>query len=101
MGKRLLMFALPVAVGVAVLVALIMTRDAPHQLALEERSTPVRTIDVPRVDMVPRARAYGTVQPGRSWDAVAEVGGKVVVTCEFCNSTLSFSDADLDRIKRS
>ena len=28
-----------------------------------------------------------------------KVDGKVVVTCEFCNSTLAFSDADLDRIK--
>jgi len=77
-SKRFLAFALPVVIGVALLVTLVMTRQGPHQVALKERTTPVRVIRVPRVDMVPRARAYGTVQPGRSWDAVAEVGGTVV-----------------------
>lgn len=77
-SKRILAFGVPVVIGIGLLVTLVMTRQGPRQAALEERRTPVRVLIVPRVDMVPRARAYGTVQPGRSWDAVAEVGGTVV-----------------------
>lgn len=76
--KRILAFTIPVAAGLAVLVSLVVTRPRPEQAPFEERSVPVRVISVPRVDMVPRVRAYGIVQPGRTWNAVAEVGGKVV-----------------------
>lgn len=76
--KRILAFALPLVVGIAVLIALTLSRQSPEQTPLEERSVPVRVIPVPRVDMVPRTRAYGIVQPGRTWNAVAEVGGKVI-----------------------
>lgn len=77
-AKRILAFTIPVAAGLAVLVGLVVTRPRPEQAPFEERSVPVRVISVPRVDMVPRVRAYGIVQPGRTWNAVAEVGGKVV-----------------------
>lgn len=75
--KRILAFILPLVAGIAVLIALTMSRQSPEQAPLAERSVPVRVIRVPSVDMVPRTRAYG-VEPNRTWNAVAEVGGKIV-----------------------
>ena len=36
--KRILAFAVPVVIGIALLVTLVITRQGPHQAALEERS---------------------------------------------------------------
>ena len=43
-----------------------------------EKARPVSVIAVPSVDFVPRAVGYGNVQPSRSWEAVAEVSGRIV-----------------------
>ncbi len=73
-----LRFVVPVAVGVAVLVLVVRSADPPARTPTAERATPVRTIVAPELAVVPRVRAYGTVRPKRAWDAVAEVGGRVV-----------------------
>jgi multidrug efflux system membrane fusion protein len=38
----------------------------------------VRTIAAPSVSVIPRALAYGNVQPGKVWEAVTEVDGRIV-----------------------
>lgn len=76
--KRVMAFVLPVIAGTAIVGGLVLSRQEPQQRPLQERTTPVRFIEVPQVDMVPRARAYGTVQPAKTWEAVAEVGGRIV-----------------------
>jgi multidrug efflux system membrane fusion protein len=75
--KRWLM-SIPVLLGLAVFVLLLKTRDPPQQAALQERAHPVRVIKVPRVNLIPRVRAYGTVAPGKVWEAVTQVSGKVI-----------------------
>ncbi len=38
----------------------------------------MRVIEAPRVTVVPRALGYGNVEPGKTWEAIAEVNGKIV-----------------------
>lgn len=75
--KRLL-FLPPVLLGVAVVVFELSTRDPPRLAEPAEVAKPVRVIPVEPVDFVPRALGYGYVQPGKVWEAVAEVSGKIV-----------------------
>ncbi len=72
--------AVPILVGIVILVVLVKAKQAPEQAAPLERSRAVRVIPVPQVDLVPRVRGYGTVTPGRVWEAVAQVSGKIVET---------------------
>ena len=75
---RLLLFVVPVALGLAAIGYAVMNREGPQRLPLEERLTPVRVVPAPAVDMVPRALGYGSVTPGRIWEAVGEVSGTVI-----------------------
>lgn len=69
---------LPIVLGLVVLVFLTRTRSGPEQTPLTEQARPVRVIEVPSVTVIPRALGYGNVEPGKVWEAVAEVGGKIV-----------------------
>lgn len=68
----------PLLLGVAVLVWQLESETAPRQHAPREMVRPVRVITVATVEFVPRATGYGTVQPGRVWEAVAQVSGKII-----------------------
>ena len=68
----------PVVLGILILVVLIKTRKQPVVTQLAERVTSVRVIEARAMPVVPRAVGYGYVQPSQTWDAVAEVSGKVV-----------------------
>ena len=70
--------AIPVALGIAALVALLQSRRAPEQVPVQEPSRSVRVISVPSVDLVPKVVGYGTVAPGTVWEAVAQVSGKII-----------------------
>lgn len=73
-----LLFVPPVLLGIAVLVFVLRSGGEPDRATPQEQARPVRVIEVPSVDLVPRALGYGYVQPGRVWEAVAEVGGRIV-----------------------
>ncbi len=75
--KRWLM--LPV-IGVGVLVFVYRSQKPPKEVPPPpaEVAHPVRVITVRSVDFVPKVLAYGTVQPGKTWDAVTEVSGQVM-----------------------
>jgi len=75
--KRLLFFV-PVVLGALVLALALTGRTPPVRMAAVEAATSVRVITVSEVTLVPRAIGYGNVQPGRIWEAVAEVGGQVL-----------------------
>ena len=75
---RAMLFVVPVAVAAAVVGYAVQTREGPRRLPPEERTTPVRVVTVPSVDVVPRALGYGSAQPGRVWEAVGEVSGTVI-----------------------
>lgn len=68
----------PVLAGVALLVFFVRGGSEPEREPPIEKARPVSVITVPSVDFVPRAIGYGNVQPGRSWEAVAEVSGRIV-----------------------
>jgi len=76
--KRKVLFLPPVFAGIAVLIWLARSGQAPVQVPPAEIVRPVRVITVPAVEFVPRALGYGHVQPGRIWEAVAEVGGRII-----------------------
>lgn len=68
----------PVVIGVLVLMFMNAGKKEPVQVNNEEVSRVVRTIRVPRVDLVPVAEGYGVVQPAKVWTAVAQVTGRVI-----------------------
>lgn len=77
MIKKLLI--LPgIALGVLVLFLLVKTKQEPRRSEVQELARSVRVLTVPEVAVVPRALGYGMVQAGQSWEAVAEVAGKIV-----------------------
>lgn len=69
---------IPVIAGVAALMALKKSSNPPVQEARQERAQLVRVINAPSVTVLPTARGHGTVRPSRTWDAVAQVKGKIV-----------------------
>jgi RND family efflux transporter MFP subunit len=75
---RKALFLPPVLIGVAVLLWFARSGQAPVQIPQDETVRPVRVISVPMVSFLPRILGYGHIQPGRTWEAVAEVGGRIV-----------------------
>lgn len=74
---RLASFGVPVAVAVAVLVLVLQGREPPQQAEIGERSRSVRVVTVEPVDFRPVVIGYGSVEPVRTWDAVAQVPGRI------------------------
>lgn len=76
--RRLWLFLVPVIIGAIVLGLALKMRPSPERSPTKELSARVRIIEVPQVTLIPRAIGYGNVKPGRVWQAVAEVSGKIV-----------------------
>ncbi len=74
---RKLMFLPPVALGAAALVFAVVGKQPPAQAPAREQARLVRVIDVQALPVVPRITGYGSVVPGRVFEAVAQVAGKV------------------------
>jgi membrane fusion protein, multidrug efflux system len=72
------LFIPAVAVGVAALVLAVKGREGPEQEPLRETTSKVRIIEAASVTVLPRALGYGTVTPAKTWEAVAEVKGRIV-----------------------
>lgn len=68
----------PILIGIAVIAALALNRPAAVKAPAVETATPVRTITLAPTTVTPRIIGYGFVEPGRIWDAVAQVAGTVV-----------------------
>jgi RND family efflux transporter MFP subunit len=83
---RKLLIIPPILAGVAILAFFMLGGSEPETKPPAEKARPVSVITVPSVDFVPRAVGYGNVQPGRSWDAVAEVSGRIVFKHELLES---------------
>ncbi len=75
--RDLWLFLLPVVAGAFVLAYAFEMKPSPVQIAPTESTTRVRIIEVPEVTLIPRAVGYGNIMPGRVWQAVAEVAGKI------------------------
>ncbi|HID22550.1 MAG TPA: HlyD family efflux transporter periplasmic adaptor subunit, partial [Planctomycetaceae bacterium] len=70
----------PIVVGLAFVLLARLSRTQPEPAAPREAVRTLRIVRVPVVDVVPRVIGYGTVEPRRVWQAVAEVRGRIVQT---------------------
>jgi multidrug efflux pump subunit AcrA (membrane-fusion protein) len=75
--QRLLSFLIPIGIGAALLFSFILLRKPPPQKAPEELTRSVRIITIKKGEFTPRLSGYGVVSPERTWDAVAQVSGRV------------------------
>lgn len=67
-----------VLIGVAVIMLGSRFKSQPEKVTTEEFATKARIISVPRLKLKINAIGYGYVRATETWDAVAEVAGKVV-----------------------
>ena len=74
--KRMLVLP-PVILGFALIYWATANRSQPEIVEITERETPVAFIAVHPQSFVPKVTSFGTVQPSHSWDAVAQVRGRV------------------------
>jgi RND family efflux transporter MFP subunit len=74
---RVISFLFPIGIGGAVLFSLVLFRQPPPQTAPEELTRSVRIITVTEGAFTPSVRGYGVVSPARTWNAVAQVAGRV------------------------
>ncbi|MES9964234.1 MAG: efflux RND transporter periplasmic adaptor subunit [Candidatus Sedimenticola sp. 20ELBAFRAG] len=69
---------IPILIGVAAIAFLKKNKMEPVQEPITEKPRLVRVIPVPSLTISPKATGHGTVQPGRTWEAVAQVKGRIV-----------------------
>lgn len=74
---------IPVAIGIAAIVVVApKIKKTPQKIEAVEPATKVRIIKPLFQEVSPVAVGYGSTNPSRSWDAVAEVTGRVVWTAK-------------------
>ncbi len=67
-----------IAVGAALLVLFVANRQAPERQEARASATPVRVIEVRPLAFRLEARGHGVARPAETWQAVANVAGRVV-----------------------
>jgi len=75
--KNIAMLTIPIALGALVLALVISARRPPAQQAPSEQTTSVRIITLKKEEFIPRVIGYGAVYPARTWNAVAQVSGRL------------------------
>lgn len=75
---RKLLIVIPIIAALLTAVILVKSKSGPEQKQVRETSRVMRVIEVPKVNLIPRAIGYGIAEPGIIWRAVAEVRGRVL-----------------------
>ncbi len=84
-GLKLIFITLPlVLLGVGFLAYTIINKKPPERVEISERATAVRIIVTEPSAVSPQATGYGLVNPARTYEAIAQVGG----TAEYVNPLL-------------
>ncbi len=84
-GLKLIFITLPlVLLGVGFLAYTIINKKPPERINVSERATAVRIIVTEPSAVAPKATGYGLVNPARTYEAIAQVGG----TAEYVNPLL-------------
>lgn len=84
-GLKLVFVTLPlVAIGAGILAYIVASRPPPERIELAERATPVRVIFARTQSITPSITGFGVVNPARTFEAIAQVGG----TVEYVNPAL-------------
>src|SRR6056297_2510500 len=76
--SRRWLFLPPVLVGIVIVVGFASSRRELKRVPVDEQARSLRVIPAVPTTMTPRVTGYGTVEPTRTWTAIAEVGGRVV-----------------------
>ena len=98
--KRRFWIIPPILIGVAAVALSPLIKSKPQEIQITERAVKVRTITVSKLAVVPRAIGYGTVKPARTWEAVAEVAGRVAwISDDLKNGRTVKEDTELLRIE--
>lgn len=88
-GFKLLLVTLPIALtGLGFLVYTVKNKPGADRIEIAERVTAVRVVRVKNQSVAPRASGFGLVEPARTFDAIAQVGG----TAEYVNPLLKKGD---------
>ena len=67
----------PIAAGIAILAYALSSKAPPTTIDLVERRTPVSIMVAEPQLFVPRIAGFGVVEPARTWNAVAQVAGRI------------------------
>lgn len=76
--KNKLTLALALIAGIAFVVIMVKLKQPPEMVEAQATATPVRIMEITPRQFRTEARGYGQVLPARSWNAVANVGGRVI-----------------------
>lgn len=74
---RMLTFAAPVALAIAVFAYVTTSREPPKQSDMSERASAVRVVEVAPTAFAPTIAGFGSVEPINTWSAVAQVQGRI------------------------
>ena len=75
-NKKILILP-PLIIAVAIVIFAYFLKKPIEKVAYFEKPVKVRIITMSKMTVQPKAFAYGTSIPGKTWDAIAEVSGKI------------------------
>ncbi|RLQ21964.1 efflux transporter periplasmic adaptor subunit [Seongchinamella sediminis] len=76
--KNKLMLAIALVTGIAFVVLMVKFRQAPERSQAPPSAIPVRILQISPQVFHTEAHGYGQVMPAQSWNAVANVGGRII-----------------------
>ena len=74
---RRLLIILPIAIAIVIVAVMVGSKKSPEKRQLQEVAHRVRVLKMAPLDIEPRAIGYGQVKPGREWQVVPEVSGRI------------------------
>ena len=99
---RVMAVTVPIALGVAIVLASRADKSEPQEKEAASRVTPVRVITLEPIDLVPRVRGYGSVSPANVWRAVNRIDGEITWTSDrLANGLIVEKGEELVRIDDS
>ncbi|NOQ78008.1 MAG: hypothetical protein GQ546_01260, partial [Gammaproteobacteria bacterium] len=75
--KNTLLIIPPLIIAIAIVIFAYFLKKPIEKVAYFEKPVKVRVITMSTMTVQPKAFGYGTSVPGKTWDAVAEVSGKI------------------------
>lgn len=76
--KNRFILALTLIAGIAFVVVMVKLKQPPERTTEQVTAAPARILEVMPLTVRTEARGYGQVLPARSWQAVANVGGRII-----------------------
>ncbi len=73
---RITLLILPILLGTFVFIYMMKNKQGPPKKPRLSDIRKVRIIEITETDIIPKTHGYGTVQPAKTWQAVAEASGK-------------------------